>query len=233
MNRLIISNKSNSKKQVYNKKDFNNKNWNPKGGKYHKTHENFHPKHNQYNKDRKHVYENRKERGDDPRYGQKNHYKNNHRDSKRKPQKHNEETKEPERGEECKKPVISDQRKREHKALFANQLMSIKKTLTQDKPLNKDKDKRAPPKPFPAATKEVMPGQKSTALAGRDFVHSKDKDNFKYKEKQVWPQEVKKEPADASKPYGRSKRGNNGFKVHAEAMFSQQNGGTSDFTDFT
>lgn len=102
--------------------------------------------------------------------------------------------------------------------------MSINKTLRQGD------DKKPPPRALGGMGSDPKVEHKSTALAGRDFVHSKGDTTFK--DKPTRHHESKNQVDEVAKPYGRGKRGKPGFKVHAEAMFNQQNGSKGTFTDF-
>ena len=245
-NKMNYKKKNNNYKKNYNN-EYDRKGPKPKGGKFYKTHtDGFKPRNNQNPKDRNYEYENHKERGHDAKFqnsAHKNHFKSMNKNYER---PRNNEGERGERGmEESKnKPGHTDQRRRENKAIFAHQLKSIHKTLTEGqgkpftKPLPPEVQTKGYSKAMPPSNEEYKQGPKiepkSTALAGRGIMNTNQNDR-KYsgvgdKRKEKFPKN--KFPTEEGH-YGRDKRQNLGFKASAAAMFSGQTGGKGNFTDYT
>lgn len=119
-------------------REIHQKHWGGNRGKHNKTYENINTKEKGYNQGRNKEYQYKREEDIHQDNYRQNRNRNNYKNNKNpKFQEEKKILKEPERGEECKKPVISDVRKKENKAIFAHQLKSIQKTLIQDQNTNK------------------------------------------------------------------------------------------------
>lgn len=188
---------------------------------------------NNYKKNRNKHYDKGYNKNYNKNYG-KNDYKGQGKAPP--PYKPQEETKEVmreergggERGEESKgKPGLNNQKRRiENKALFARQLGSIQKTLTEGQKTTNFKPQLEP-----------KMESKPAAIHGREIMNAKDDRKFP----PAGPGESRRDhlppkaddKGDKGKPFRRDKRNNLGFKASAAAIISGQTGGKGNFADYT